>query len=145
MLANAGSNRTYPEVDVKSGHHGLSHHRDDAEKIAQIQRIDQFLVEQFAYFLERMKSIPEGEGTLLDSCMLVYGCAISDGNRHRHDDLPIVMAGRGGGTITTGRHLRLRDETPMNNLFLSMLDRMGAGGDVDQFGDSTARLDELQA
>lgn len=143
MLANEGSNRSYREVGVKEGHHELSHHRDDAEKMAEIQKIDQFLVEQFAYFLERMKSIPEGDGTLLDNSMLVYGCAISDGNRHQHDELPILMAGRGGGTITTGRHLRLKRETPMNNLFLSMLDRMGAGQDVDQFGDSTARLDAL--
>ena len=154
MLANEGSNRAYREVEVKEGHHELSHHRDDEETMAKIQRVDQFLVEQFAYFLDRMKSIPEGEGSLLDNCMLVYGCAISDGNRHNHHDLPILMAGRGGGTITTGRHLRLggagegrrrrdRDgEIPMNNLFLSMLDRMGAR--VDNFGDSNGRLDALK-
>jgi hypothetical protein len=143
MLANEGSNRSYREVGVKEGHHELSHHRDEEEKTSQIQKIDQFLVEQFAYFLERMKSIPEGEGTLLDNSMLVYGCAISDGNRHRHDDLPILVAGGGGGTITTGRHLRLSDEVPMNNLFLSMLDRMGV--EIEDFGDSDGRLDELQA
>jgi hypothetical protein len=143
MLANEGSNRSYREVGVKEGHHELSHHRDEDDKTSQIQKIDQFLVEQFAYFLERMKAIPEGEGTLLDNSMLVYGCAISDGNRHRHDDLPILVAGRGGGTITTGRHLRLDDEVPMNNLFVSMLDRVGV--EIEGFGDSDGRLNELQA
>jgi hypothetical protein len=143
MLANAGSNRTYPEVDVKSGHHGLSHHRDDAEKIAQIQRIDQFLVEQFAYFLDKLKGIKEGDGNLLDNSMIVYGSGISDANRHRHEDLPVILAGRGGGTIDTGRHLVLDKETPMNNLYLSMLDRVGA--EVETFGDGTARLQGLEA
>ncbi|REJ86806.1 MAG: DUF1552 domain-containing protein [Planctomycetota bacterium] len=141
MLANEGSNRSYREVDVKEGHHQLSHHRDDEEKMASLQRIDQYLVEQFAYFLERLKSIPEGDGTLLDNCMITYGCAISDGNRHNHDDLPVLVAGGGGGSITTGRHLQFESETPMNNLFLSLLDRMGV--QIDSLGDSTSRLDGL--
>lgn len=141
MLANEGSNRSYREIEVKEGHHQLSHHGQDEEKMAKLQRIDQHLMTQFAYFLEKLKSIPEGEGTLLDNCMLVYGCAIGDGNRHNHDDLPIVMAGRGGGTITTGRHLKLESETPMNNLHLSLLDRMGA--EVETFGDATGRVDAL--
>lgn len=143
MLANEGSNRTYREVDVNDGHHELSHHRDDQSKIDKLQRIDQYLVEQFAYFLDRLKAIPEGEGTLLDNSMVVYGCAISDGNRHRHDELPVLLAGRGGGTITPGRHVKYERETPMNNLFLSMLDRMGVEG-VEEFGDSTGRLGELE-
>lgn len=142
MLANEGSNRTYREVDVKDGHHQLSHHRDDQAKIDKLQRIDQYLVTQYAYFLERLKSIPEGEGTLLDNSMIVYGCAISDGNRHRHENLPVLLAGRGGGTITPGRHVQYAGETPMNNLFLSLLDRMGVQG-VDELGDSTGRLDQL--
>jgi hypothetical protein len=143
MLANAGSNRTYPEVDVKGGHHGLSHHRDDAEKIAQIQRIDQFLIEQFAYFLDKLKGIKEGDGNLLDHSMIVYGSGISDANRHRHEDLPVILAGRGSGTISTGRHMVLDKETPMNNLYLSLLDR--AGANLDAFGDGTARLQGLEA
>lgn len=141
MLANAGSNRTYPELEVKEGHHELSHHRDDASKIEKIQRVDQFLVEQFAYFLGRLKEVREGDGTLLDNSMIVYGSGISDANRHRHEELPVVVAGRGGGTIKTGRHLKFDKETPMNNLYLSMLDRVGAN--VDSFGDGTARLDRL--
>lgn len=143
MLANAGSNRTYPELEVKEGHHELSHHQDDPEKIDKIQRVDQYLVEQFAYFLKKLKSIPEGDGNLLDHSMIVYGSGIADANRHNHDHLPVVLAGRGGGTITTGRHLLFEKETPMNNLYLSMLDRVGA--EVDTFGDGTDRLQGLDA
>jgi len=141
MLANEGSNRTYREIEVKEGHHELSHHQDDEDKKAKLQKIDQYLITQFAYFLDRLKSIPEGNGSLLDNCMLVYGCAIGDGNAHNHDNLPIVMAGRGGGTIATGRHLQLESEMPMNNLHLSLLDRLGAT--VETFGDATGRLDAL--
>jgi hypothetical protein len=141
MLANEGSNRTYPMVGVNDGHHEISHHRDDRDKVAKLQKIDHFLVSEFAYFLEKLASIKEGQGTLLDHSMILYGSGISDGNRHRHDDLPIVLAGRGGGTIETGRHVRIERETPLNNLFLSMLDRAGAS--VDELGDSTGRLCEL--
>jgi len=142
MLANEGSNRTYREIDVKEGHHELSHHQDDEDKKAKLQKIDEYLITQFAYFLDKLKSIPEGEGTLLDNCMLVYGCAIGDGNAHNHDNLPIIMAGRGGGTISTGRHLKLDAEVPMNNLHLSLLDRMGAS--IPTFGDATGRVDALK-
>jgi hypothetical protein len=143
MLANEGSNRPYREIDVKEGHHELSHHQDDEDKKAKLQKIDEYLVTQFAYFLDKLKSIPEGEGTLLDNCMLVYGCALGDGNAHNHDNLPIIVAGRGGGTIGTGRHLKLETETPMNNLHLSLLARMGAP--ITTFGDATGRLDALGA
>ncbi len=143
MLANAGSNRTYPDLGVTEGHHELSHHRNDQAKMEKIQRVDQFLVEQFAGFLKRLKSIPEGEGTLLDKCMIVYGSGISDGNRHDHDDLPVLLAGRGGGTITPGRHVRVDRNMPMNNLYLSLLDRVGA--QVETFGDAKARLTVLDS
>jgi hypothetical protein len=143
MLANEGSNRSYRMVDVNSGHHELSHHRNDEDKVAALARIDKFLVGEFAYFLERMKTVREGQGTLLDQSMIVYGGSLSDGNRHRHDDLPIILAGRGGGTIVTGRHIRYKEETPLNNLFVSMLDRMGAP--VEQLGDSTGPLKELES
>jgi hypothetical protein len=141
MCANEGSNRTYPMVGVNDGHHELSHHREDREKVAKIQKIDQFLVGEFAYFIGKLAAIKEGQGTLLDSSMILYGSGISDGNRHRHDELPIILAGRGGGRIETGRHVRLQRETPLNNLFLSMLDRVGAP--VDELGDATGRLCEL--
>ena len=138
MLANAGSNRSYPMVDVREGHHQLSHHRNDAQLMEKIQRIDQFLVGEFAYFLKQLESIQEGTGNLLDHVMVMYGSGLSDGNRHWHHDLPIVLAGGGAGTIRGGRHLRLPGEVPLNNLFLSMLDRVGAN--VDKLGDSSGRL-----
>ncbi|KAA0135352.1 DUF1552 domain-containing protein [Gimesia chilikensis] len=138
MVGNAGSNRTYPMVGVNSGHHALSHHRNDEKKIADIQKIDEYLISQFGYFLKRLKATPEGNSNLLDNSMICYGSAIGDGNRHTHHDLPIILAGKGGGTIKTGFHHQVKTETPLANLYLSMLDRMGT--DVTAFGDSTGRL-----
>ncbi len=143
MVGNAGSNRSYGMVGVREGWHQLSHHRNDRDKIEKLKRIDRFHVEQFAAFLKRLKATPEGKGTLLDNCMIVYGSAIADGNRHTHHDLPVVLAGRGGGTIPTGRHIRAERETPMANLFLSMLDRLGIH--ERQFGDSTGRFHPIDA
>jgi hypothetical protein len=142
MLANEGSNRAYSMVGVTDGHHELSHHRNEEEKVAKLRKIDRFLVGEFAYFLEKLRSVKEGEGTLLDHSMIFYGSGLSDGNRHRHDDLPVILAGRGGGTIATGRHIAIPSETPLNNLFLSMLDRAGAY--VESFGDSTGRFKEIE-
>ncbi len=141
MFASAGSNRNYRFIGVPDGHHELSHHQGRPEKHAKIREINRFHVEQLAYFLERLKSIREGDGTLLDNCMIVYGSGLSDGNRHNHDDLPILLAGRGGGSIDTGRHVQCGAETPMCNLFLSMLDRIGVP--IDRIGDSTGRLGRL--
>ena len=143
MLANEGSNRSYRHVGVDNGHHELSHHRDDREKVEQIEKIDRFLADELGRFLKGLLDTPEGAGSLLDNCMILYGSGLSDGNRHRHDDLPIVLAGRAGGTIQSGRHVELSRETPLNNLFLSMLDRMDAG--VPSLGDSTGRLTALDA
>jgi hypothetical protein len=142
MFANAGSNREYRHIDVPDGHHNLSHHGDDPKKLAKISDINRFHVTQLAYLLERLQSIPEGEGTLLDHSMICYGSALSDGNRHNNENLPVLLAGRGGGTIDPGRHIRYEQETPMCNLFLSMLDRVGAPSDF--IGDSTGRLGGLQ-
>ena len=125
MFANAGSNRSYRQIDIPDGHHSLSHHGNDPEKLEKISQINRFHVAQLAYLLERLKSIPEGEGTLLDHSMVCYGSALSDGNRHNNENLPVLLAGRGGGTIDPGRHIRFEQETPMCNLFLSMLDRVG--------------------
>ncbi len=143
MVGNAGSNRTYPMVGVNSGHHELSHHQNDEKKMADIQKIDEYLTGQFAYFLDRLKSTPEGNGNLLDNSMICYGSAIGDGNRHTHHDLPIILAGKGGGTIKTGFHHQVKTETPLSNLFVSMLDR--AGAPVTSFGDSTGRLTVIDA
>ena len=141
MTANEGSNRPYRMVGVNSGHHELSHHRGDPEKIAQLEKIDRFLVGELARFLKRLAETPEGDGTLLDYCMIMYASGLSDGNRHLHNDLPVILAGRGGGTIRSGRHIVLPGGAPMNNLFLSMLDRVGAS--VASLGDSTGRLTAL--
>ena len=137
MAANEGSNRSYRMVGVNSGHHELSHHRSDPEKVEQLKKIDLFLVGEFARFLKNLQAIPEAGGSLLDNCLVMYGSGLSDGNRHKHDDLPIILAGKGGGTIPAGRHIQV-GEAPLNNLFLSLLDRMDAG--LSALGDSTGRL-----
>ena len=142
MFANAGSNRSYRHIGIADGHHELSHHRGEAEKLNKIRQINRFHVTQLAYLLERLRAIPEGDGSLLDNCMVCYGSALSDGNRHNNEDLPVLLAGRGGGTIDPGRHVRFERETPMCNLFLSMLDRMGAP--TNFIGDSTGRLHGLR-
>ncbi len=139
MVADAGSNRTYPEIGVKDGHHELSHHQKDEAKIEKIAKVDRYLVEQFSYFLKKLKSTQDGDRSLLDNSMILYGSAIADGNRHNHDDLPILLAGKGGGTIQTGRHLVLPNETPLNNLYLAMAQRMGAS--LEKLGDSTGTLE----
>ena len=139
MVGDAGCNRAYREVEVKNGHHELSHHRNDEKKMEQIARIDKFLVEQFATFLTRLKGVKEGEGSLLDNSMILYGSAISDANRHSHDDLPIILAGKGGGRLNSGRVLNFENETPLNNLFLTM--NQQAGADVKELGDSTGPVD----
>ena len=141
VFANDGSNRSYGAIGVPEGHHDLSHHGRDDAKYAKIRAINRFHVEQFAYLIGRLKEAREGEGTLLDHSMVVYGSGISDGNAHSHEDLPILLAGRGNGTLRPGRHVRLPGETPLTNLHLSMLDRMGVP--AGSFGDSTGRLAAL--
>ena len=143
VLADEGSNRSYKFLDVPEGHHELSHHGGNAAKHAKIRKINRFHVEQLAYFLGKLKSIQEGERTLLDNSMIMYGSGIGDGNRHNHDNLPALLAGSAGGTLKTGRHLKLGKETPMNNLFLSMLDRVDSP--TEKLGDSTGRLTEIDA
>ncbi len=140
MFANEASNRAHHFLSVPDGHHDLSHHGNDPKKHEKIKAINRFHVEQFAYLLGKLKAMPEGDGSLLDNTMIVYGSGISDGDRHNHDDLPILLAGKGGGTIKTGRHIRY-DSQPLNNLYLSMLDRMSVK--IDRHGDSTGRLPRL--
>ena len=136
-FANEGSNKAYAEIGVHEGHHELSHHGRDPKKLAKIREINKFHTRQFAYLLEKLKSVKEGEGTLLDNCMIAYGSGNSDGDRHNHDDLPILLAGRGGGTIKTGRHIRYGSETPVSNLWVSMLEKIDVRVPV---GDSTGGL-----
>ena len=141
IVSHEGSNRAYGDIGVNDGHHDLSHHFNDPGNIEKITRINEFHARQFAYFLDKMKSVTEGDGNLLDNSMIVYGSGLGDGNRHNHDELPILLAGRGGGTVTPGRHIKADNRTPLNNLFLSMLDRVGAK--CDRFGDSTGRFDAI--
>jgi hypothetical protein len=141
MFANEGSNRSYRMIGVGEGHHDISHHGRDPEKLRKKREIDRFHSTQLAYLLERMDSIKEPEGTLLENSMVVYGGGISDGDRHNHDDLPILLAGGAGGKVPTGRHIRYPNGTPMNNLFLSMLDRLGIPAET--LGDSTGKLQGL--
>ncbi|TWT58137.1 hypothetical protein KOR42_15080 [Thalassoglobus neptunius] len=142
MFADAGSNRSYRHINVNDGHHDLSHHQSKPEKLAKISEINRFHVAQLAYLLEKMKATPDGESNLLDNTMVCYGSGLSDGNRHNNENLPVIVAGRAGGTIDTGRHLAVPTETPMCNLFMSMLDRFGTP--VDFIGDSTGRVPGLQ-
>jgi hypothetical protein len=138
VYSNEGSNRSYRFLDVPEAHHELSHHGGDPKKHAKLRTINRFHIEQFAYLLGKLKAAREGDGSVLDNTMLVYGSGISDGNRHNHNDLPILLAGRGGGTIRGGRHLRYARNTPLNNLYLSMLDRLDIP--VSTLGDSQGRL-----
>lgn len=141
VVANEGSNKPYPFIGVSEGHHDLSHHGNDAKKKEKIRDINTFHTTQLAYFLKKLKSIPEGGGTLLDNCQIAYGSGNSDGNAHNHDNLPILLAGRAGGTIQTGRHIKYQNETPLNNLWLSMLERMDIR--LPFLGDSTGALKNL--
>ncbi len=138
VLANDGSNRAYREIGVSTGHHDASHHGGDAEKRKQIAKINRFHVSLFAYLVEKLKSTNELDGSLLDHSLIVYGSGISDGNLHTHEDLPILTAGRFHGKLATGRHLRHPSGTPVSNLYVSMLNFIGAP--VSTFGDSTGPL-----
>jgi len=141
MLDNAGGRRQYTDVGVKGAHHELSHHQNRTAPIADLKKIDLYLAEQFRYFLDRLERVSDGNGTLLDNSMVLYGSGLSDGNRHQHHDLPIVLAGSAGGQIRTDRYVKALDETPMANLFLSMLDLLGTP--AESIGDSTGRFDQL--
>ena len=141
VLANEGSNKSYAFIQVREGHHELSHHGNDQAKKDKIRQINTFHVRQLAYLLEKLRSIPEGDGTLLDHAMIAYGSGNSDGNAHNHNNLPILLAGGGCGTLKPGRHVRYPDETPLTNLWLAMLNRQSV--EVAQLGDSTGVLQGL--
>lgn len=138
LLANEGSNRSYPMLDIRDGHHEISHHKKDENRLAQIRKINRFHVERLAHFVKALVETKEGGRRLIDDVQLVYGSAISDGNRHNHDDLPVLLFGGGAGKLTPGRHVVYDKETPMNNLHLRLLDNMGVR--VSDFGDATGVL-----
>jgi hypothetical protein len=141
MYANAGSNRSYRNLGIREGHHNLSHHGNSRTKQEQIAKINVYHSRLFAGLLTKLDRIQEGDGTLLDNCMIMYGSGIADGNSHAHTQLPILLAGGGGGTIETGRHINYKRGTPLTNLYRSMLDRMGA--QVNTFSDSDGLLEGL--
>jgi hypothetical protein len=141
MMGREGSNRTYREIGVPDPHHGISHHRNEQALIEKLAKINRFHMELFAGFVSKLKSVPDGDATLLDRMTIVYGSGLSDGNRHWHHDLPVLIAGRGNGAWKTGRHVQYPKETPMTNLFLTLLDR--AGVRAEAIGDSQGRLEHL--
>lgn len=141
LVTREGTSRSYREIGIPDGHHPLTHHRNDPVLMEKVSRINTYHVQQFAGWVEKLKSIKEGDSTLLDNSMIVYGAGLCDGNRHNHEDLPTLVAGRGGNYVRTGRRIVYRRETPMSNLFVTMMDRMGVP--VEHFGDSTGRIDGL--
>jgi hypothetical protein len=141
MVGREGSMRTYPEIGVPDPHHPLTHHRNNAEWMARVEQINVFHAELFAYFIDKLKATSEGDSNLLERSMVVYGSGLSDGNRHTHEDLPVMIVGQGGGLLRTGRHVVYDKDTPMNNLYLTLMDGMGVR--TDQLGDSTGKLDYL--
>jgi hypothetical protein len=141
MMAREGSNRPYRSIGISDGHHNLTHHQNDAEKIAKITKINEQHVKLFAGLLERLKATPDRGGNLLDNSLIIYGSSISDGNLHTHHDLPVVLAGGGAGQVKGNRHVVYPKDTPLNNLLLSMLEK--AGAPAEKFGDSTGKLDCL--
>ena len=138
MLGRAGSNRSYRAIGISDGHHSITHHQNDLEKINKVAKIDAYLVKTFADLLQKLKSTRDGDGNLLDHSLIVYGSSLSDANAHTHHDLPIVLAGGGCGQLKGGRHLRYPKDTPMNNLLVGVLDK--AGVPLENFGDSTGKL-----
>ncbi len=142
MLGRELNGRAYPEIGIPDSHHGLSHHRYDPEKLAQLAKINTYHVSLFTHFLDELANTPDGDGSLLDHSLLMYGASLSDSNKHSHFDLPLLLVGGGAGQLKGGRHLQYPRDTPMTNLLVSQLDKAGVRLD-DGLGDSTGRLVEL--
>jgi len=141
MVGHESSTRAYPEIGVPDAHHPLSHHGGNQEKIAMLIKINQYHASAFSYYLTKLAATPDGDGTLLDHMVLLYGSGMSDGNRHDHHDLPTLLVGGASGRLKGGRHLRFKKDTPITNLFLTLLDKLGVPADT--LGDSDGRLDGL--
>ena len=141
MLAQEVSGRAYPEIGVADSHHPLSHHQDEPGKLERLHMINEYHFQQFAHLAAKLAATPDGDGTMLDHTVLLYGTGISDSNTHFHDDLPVAVVGGKGAGIRGGRYVRHADGTPIANLYVSLLDRLGVV--VDAFGDSTGRIETL--
>jgi hypothetical protein len=138
LVGREGSVRAYPEIGVADGHHPLTHHMGNMDMLAKVRQINELHAALFAEFLQKLKQTPEGDSNLLDQSLIVYGSGISDGNSHTHDQLPTLLAGRGGGLVSPGRHIIYQRETPVTNLFATMIERVGVRG--EHVGDATGRL-----
>ena len=141
VMATEGNRRSYPELGFTEEHHGVSHHTNKPDLIEKFVKINEHHVGEMAYLIDRISKASEGEASLLDNSMIVYGSGMADGNAHAHADIPTLLFGKGGGTIDTGRHVVLPTNTPICNLWLSLMERMGV--DAERFGDSTDRLSGL--
>jgi hypothetical protein len=141
MIGREVSSRPYPEIGIPDSHHPVSHHENDPQKLDKLGRINLHHMTQFAHFVEKLKATPEGDGSLLDSSLLVYGAGISDSNTHFHDNLPIALVGGAAGGLRGGRHLRYPKNTPLTNLWLTVLDKMGVP--AEKIGDSTGTIQHL--
>ncbi len=141
QLARETSNRTYPEIGVADAHHPLTHHGNDPEKIARMAKINRFHVSLFAEFLEKLNATPEGNGSLLDNVLYLYGSGMGNPNIHDHTNLPIIVAGGAAGNMQGGRHIQCRESTPLANLHLSLLNKVGVP--LETFADSNGKMDEL--
>ena len=141
MLAREVSGHAYPEIGVSDSHHPLSHHQDEPAKLERLHKINEYHFQQFAYLVEKLAGLPEGDGTMLDSTLFLYGTGISDSNTHFHDDLPIALVGGKAAGIKGGRYVRYADDTPLANLHLTILEKLGVP--VEALGDSTGQLGRL--
>jgi hypothetical protein len=143
MMGHEVSSRAYPEIGVPDAHHPLSHHQGDKEKISKCIKVNLFHMQMFAYFVEKLRATPDGDGSLLDHSVLMYGGGISDGNQHSHLNLPMLLIGGGSGQLKGGRHIRYPQNTPLANLHVSVLDKLGVP--TGSFGDSNGQLEYLSA
>ena len=143
MISREYSGRTYPEIGVPEAHHPTSHHQNDPDKLDKLTRINTYHTTLLAHFLDRLEATPDGDGTLLDHVTLLYGGGLSDGNRHSSENLPVLLAGGGAGALDGGRHVRCPDPTPMSNLHVTLMDKLGVP--VERFGTSDGEIGELSA
>ena len=141
MMSREVSPRSYPELGIPDPHHGLSHHQDNPVQMEKLARLNRHHIEQFAYFMDRLAETPDGDSTLLDNIVMLYGCGISDGNKHLHTDLPCFIAGGGSGTHRGGHHFKYEHDLPISNLQLTMLQNFGVEREV--LGDSTGTISGL--
>jgi hypothetical protein len=141
QMAREVSTRTYPQIGVADAHHPLSHHGNDPEKLAKLAKINAYHVSLFAYFIEKLTAIPDGDGSVLDHTLYVLGSGLGNSDLHDHTNLPVLVAGGGGGALKGGRHISYREPLPLSNLLLTMLDK--AGVNVERFADSTGKISEM--